>query len=77
LFSPIDLEDDLTQVPLVTGLRQPAADPVGASLVELAAPLSQRLVADHDAAEGQHFLHHPQAAREAEIEPHCLADVLF
>ena len=41
----VDLEDDLIQVPLVTGAGQPAADLVGESLTELAAPLPQCFVA--------------------------------
>jgi hypothetical protein len=43
----VDLEYDLVRVPLVTGSRQPAADLIGESLAELAATLSQRLVANH------------------------------
>jgi hypothetical protein len=50
---PIDLEDALVQVPLVTRPRQPTADLIGKSLAELAASLSQRLMADHGAEEGQ------------------------
>ena len=41
-------------VPLVAGGRQPAADLVGKHLAELQRPLAHGLVADDDAACGQH-----------------------
>ncbi len=72
----VDLEDDLIQVPLVTGPGQPAPDLIGESLAELAASLPQCFLTNHDAAESQHVLDHPQAEREAEVRPHRLADDL-
>jgi hypothetical protein len=54
----------------------PAADLVGERLAELERPLSHRFVADEDAAGGEHLLDHPQAEREAEVEPHGVADDL-
>src|SRR4051794_33413148 len=46
------------------------------SLAELARPLPYGLVADDDAARGQHLLDHAQAEREAEIQPDSVADHL-
>src|SRR3954453_15668636 len=66
----------LVQVPLVARSRQPAADPVREVLAELEAPLPHGLVADGDAASGQHLLDHPQGEREAEVEPDRVADDL-
>src|SRR3954447_2253554 len=67
---------DLIEVPLVAGPRQPAADLVRERLAELQRPLPHRLVADGDAAGGQQLLDHPQAEREAEVEPDRVADDL-
>ena len=72
----VDLEDDLIQVPLVTGASQSAADPVGERLTELAAPLPQCFVADHDAARGEQFVHHAQAEWETKVQPDGVADDL-
>src|SRR3954464_13929503 len=63
-----DLEHDLIHMPLVARPGQPPADDVGELLAELEAPLPDGLVADLDAAEGQHLLNHAQAEREAEPE---------
>src|SRR6185369_5805951 len=67
---------DLIQVPLVAGTGQPAADLVRERLAELERPLAHGLVADGDAAGGQQLLDHPQAEREAEVEPDRVADDL-
>ena len=69
-------DGDLVEVPLVFGVGQPAADPVGEGLAELERPLPHGLVADHDAPCRQHLLDHAQAEREAEIEPDRVADHL-
>src|SRR4051794_6631310 len=71
-----DPDLDLVQVPLVAGPRQPAADLVRERLAELERPLPHGLVADGDAAGGQQLLDHPQAEREAEVEPDRVADDL-
>src|SRR4051794_6157580 len=67
---------DLVQVPLVTGTGQPAADLVREPLAELQRPLPHDLVADRNAAGGQHLLDHAPAEREAEVEPDRVADDL-
>src|ERR687898_2484511 len=69
-----DLEHDLIEMPFVAGPGQPPADDVGELLLE--APLPDRLVADLDAAEGQHLLDHPKAQRESEVQPDRVADQL-
>ena len=48
---------DLLTVPLVAGTGQPAANLVGKRLAELERPLSHGLMADHDAASGEDFVH--------------------
>ena len=73
---PGDLDDDLIEVPLVTDSRQSPPDLVGEPLAKLQRPLPHRLVTDDDAAGGQHLLDHPQAQREAEIQPDRVADDL-
>ena len=45
-------------------------------LAELQRPLPHGLVADDDAARGQHLLDHAQAEGEAEVQPHRVADDL-
>ena len=61
---------------LVTHRRQPAADLIGEALAELQRPLPHGLMADHDAARGEQFVHHAQAEREAEVQPYGVADDL-
>jgi hypothetical protein len=51
-----------------------AGGPDHPSLAELERPLPHRFVADEDAAGRQHLLDHPQAEREAEVEPDRVAD---
>src|SRR3954465_2830239 len=71
-----DLDRNLTEMPFVSGAGQPAPDPVGEVLAKLQRPLPHALVADDDAARGQHLLNHAQAEREAEVQPYRLADHL-
>ena len=71
-----DFDGDLIQVPLVSGTGQTPPDPVGEVLAELERPLPHTLMADDDAARGQHLLDHAQAEREAEIQPDSVADHL-
>jgi len=63
-------------VPLVSGIAQPPPDLVGKVLAELERPLPHALVADDDAARGQHLLDHAQAEGKAEIQPNRMADDL-
>jgi hypothetical protein len=49
---------NLVKVLFVSGAGQPPSDPVGERLAELQGPLPHSLVADDDAARGQHLLDH-------------------
>src|SRR4051812_8927346 len=61
-------------MPFVAGPGQPPPDDVGELLLER--PLADRLVADLDAPEREHLLHHPKAQRESEVQPNRVADQL-
>jgi hypothetical protein len=61
-------------MPLVARPGKPPTDGVGELLAELKAPLPDRLVADFDAPECQHLLHHPKAQRKAKVQPGRVAD---
>src|SRR4051795_3992449 len=63
-------------MPLIARARQSTADLVGERLAELERPLPHALMADDDAARGQHFLNHAQAEREAKVQPYRVADHL-
>src|SRR3954449_8289095 len=71
-----DHQAHFVQVPLVARAWQPAPDLVGEGLAELARPLPHGLVTDVDAAGRQHLFDHAQAQREAEVQPHGVADDL-
>jgi hypothetical protein len=64
-----DGDHDLVQVPFVAAARRPRPDGVGDHAAELESPLAHRLMADNDAAGGQHLLDHAQAERKAEVQP--------
>jgi hypothetical protein len=72
-FVPPALHQDVEHDAL---LVHRAPHPVGEVLAELERPLPYGLVADDDAAGGQHLLDHAQAEREAEIQPNRVADDL-
>src|SRR5215472_15456971 len=63
-------------MPFVADAREPATDPVGERLAKFAGPLPHRFVAHNDAASRQQLLDHAQPEREAEIQPHGMADDL-
>src|SRR3954469_11596604 len=71
-----NFDSNLVQMPLVSGAGPPPPNPIGECLAEFQRPLSYGLVADDDAARGQHLLDHAQAEREAEIQPDSGADHL-
>src|ERR671916_3033337 len=76
VLHPGDPDGHLIRVPLAPGTGQPPPDPVGERLAELERPPPHGLVAHDDAAGGQHLLDHAQAEREAEVQPHRVADDL-
>src|SRR5262249_40462457 len=63
-------------MPFIARSRKAPTDLVGELLTEFARPLSYSFMADDDAAGGQRLLHHAQTEREAEIQPHGMADDL-
>src|SRR3984893_13355006 len=65
-----------SQMPLVANPRKATTDLIGELLAEFARPLPHGFVADDDAAGGEQLLHHAETKREAEIQPHGMADNL-
>src|ERR687890_1972451 len=76
VLSACNADRDLVQMPLVSGCRQTPADLGGKALAELQRPLPHCLVADQDAAGGEHLLDHAQAQGEPEVQPHGMPDHL-
>jgi len=73
---PVDLHEDLVDVPLVAGAVSAPAQPGGLVRPELGAPGSDRLVGEHDTA-GQHqLLDVAQAQRKTVIQKHRVPDDL-
>ena len=69
-----DRDHHLVEVPLVAGCGLTPADLGGIRAAEFPTPSPDRLMADHDAALSQHLLDHPQAQREAEVQPYGLGN---
>jgi hypothetical protein len=69
-----DADHNLIEMPLVSDGRQPPTDLVGEALAELHRPLPHGLMADQDAAGGQHLLDHAQAQGEPVVQPNRVAD---
>ena len=69
-----DGEDDLVEMPLVAPARFTATQVVGDVPTEFQAPLADRFVADRNATGHQHLFNHPQAQREAKIQPNGRRD---
>ena len=69
-----DLHRDLVQASFTPGLRQTTAGPIGEGPAELEAPPAHGLAADDHAASRHKLVHVAQAEREAEAEPHRVAD---
>jgi len=64
----------LVQVPHVSRCRKTAAELISKVLAKLQRSLARRLMADQDAAGGQHFLHRPEAELEPKAELDGVAD---
>jgi hypothetical protein len=72
-FTP-DADKHLIQEPPVAGLRPAPFEAVGAGSPEAQAPLTDSLLADHDASRRQNQLDFAQAEAEAMVEPNRLVD---
>jgi hypothetical protein len=76
LLFPIDLDEDLVQVPFVTRPGLPAAQRARVLLPELGAPAAHRLVGDGHAALEHELLDLAEGQREAVVQPHTVGDDL-
>src|ERR1700730_11194338 len=63
-------------MPFIAHPRKAPTDLVGELLAEFAGPLPYSFGAYDDATRGQQLLHHAEPEREAEIQPHGMADDL-
>jgi len=72
----IDGDPYLVQVPVVTGLRPPAASLIGVILPELLTPAIDRFVGDFDTTFEKAFLNVWVAQGEPIIEPDAMGDDL-
>src|SRR6266700_454974 len=71
-----DLQGHFVQMPLVTGSRSSSTQPCSESRTELGAPLTDRLMADNDAALGEQILNVAEAEVETKVQPHGVRDDL-
>ncbi len=69
-------ENHLIQIPLVATTRAATAQFIGIGLTKCEAPLPHRFIGHDDPALGQKFLNIAKTEREAEIQPHRVADNL-
>src|SRR6202035_488811 len=74
-FTPAILSTT-SSMPFVANPGKATTDLIGELLAEFARPLPHGFVADDGAAGGEQFLHHAETKREAEIQPHGMADNL-
>src|SRR6266568_973589 len=63
-------------MPLVTGSHSSSTQPCSESRTELGAPLTDRLMADNDAALGEQILNVAEAEVETKVQPHGVRDDL-
>jgi hypothetical protein len=73
---PVDGEEDLIEMPRITGLCPPPAQLVRVVLAKCAAPLPDRLIREDDPARCQQFFYVAIAEGESILEPHGLTDNL-
>ena len=66
---PVDLDEDLIDVPLVPRLWTVPANAPGIGMAELETPIPDRFIADKDATLGQDGFHIAVTQRKAKIEP--------
>jgi hypothetical protein len=72
LVLPVDLDEDLVQVPLVAGPWPTTAQSVRVGLAELGAPAAHCLVGDDHASLEQQLLDLAEAERESVVQPHAV-----
>ena len=72
----VDADEDLVEVPPVTGLGSAPAQLVGVGLPELGTPGPDGFVTDHDAALEHQLPDLTKAQREPVIQPHAVGDDL-
>ena len=73
---PIDGEEDLIEMPFVTGLCPPSAQLVGRVLAKFLAPLPDRFIGEDDPTLGHQFFDIAIAEGESILEPHSVTDNL-
>lgn len=76
VLHPLDADEHLIKVPLVTGPRTTAAQAVGKALAKLLAPASNSLIGDNDATIGQHEFNISKAETEPVVQPDSMTDDL-
>ena len=69
-------DEDLVEVPFVTGAGAPTAQLIGVGLPELGTPAPDRLITDHDTTCTHQLLDLPKAQREPKVQPHVMVDDL-
>src|SRR6185295_13094049 len=67
----VDADEDLVEVPPVTGLGSAPAQLVGVGLPELSAPAPDRLITQHNTTRKHQLLDLTKAQREPKIQPHA------
>src|SRR5262245_38895871 len=71
-----NIEKDLIEMPIVTGLRPPMTELIGILLAKFMTPFPNRFVRDNDATGQQQLPDIPVAEAEAEVQPDRMADDL-
>ena len=69
-------DEDFIRRPYVAGPSLPTANRIGKLLTKRSTPLPDRLLAQTNTTGGQQLLDLPETQREAEVQPHGMADNL-
>src|SRR3954453_11128196 len=72
----VDLQEDLVQMPFITGPGTPSSKAIDILLAELVAPAPDRLVAEHHSTSRHHLFNIAKAHSEGEVEPDGMRDDL-
>jgi hypothetical protein len=73
---PLDVHEELIQVPDVAETTLPSPELSGVEWAELPTPLPDGLVGDYGSSLRQEFLHVPEARRESMVQPNGVTDDL-